>query len=102
MKESLPSPLDVSEYPELAALRALKTNLQVAELALLAAYPNSSCGDPQRDHSEREAYANGILYLINPLVAMLGEYAESVQRLQAWRHREPPGPSDDTDKDIPF
>ena len=82
--------------PELAALRTLKTDLEVAEAALLARYPNSSCGDPRRGHTEREAYANAILYLIDPLVVLLHEYAESVRgpgagRRRALRH-PPEGP----------
>ncbi len=87
MDSSLPTPIELSENPELAALRILKTNLDVAELALLASYPES-CEGPERSGGEQEAYAMAILYQIDALEAMLNEYAESIRRLRQWRNRE--------------
>jgi hypothetical protein len=74
------TPSDLVEHPELAALRILKTNLDVAGLALLATYPdNGECSE--RPRSEQEAYAFAILHQIDALEAMLEEYAESIHRL---------------------
>ena len=89
MKDSFPTPMDLVDNPELAVLRILKTNLYVAELALLAAYPDGS----ESTYSERcpgseEAYARAILYQIDALEATLDEYVESVRRFREWRTRE--------------
>ena len=91
MNESFLSPIHLNENPELAALWILKTNLDVAQMALAATYPDSR--EPsysERCRSEQEAYALSILYQIDALNAMLNEYAESLRRLREWRSREPP------------
>ena len=91
MNESLLTPVQLSEHPELAALRILKTSLDVAATALAATYPDScepSCSEHPR--SEQEAYALSIIYQIDALALMLNEYAESIRRLREWKLREPP------------
>ena len=91
MNESSLTPIQLNDNPELAALRMLKTNLDVAEMALLATYPDScgpSCSESCR--TEQEAFATSILYQVDTLNAMLNEYAESIRRLREWRSREPP------------
>ena len=88
MDSWLPTPIELSENPELAALRILKTNLDVAELALLASYPEN-CECPERSRTEPEAYAIAILFQIDALESILNEYVESIRRLQEWRNREP-------------
>lgn len=72
MDKSLLTPIQLNENPELAALRILKTRLDVAELALVAAYPDS-CEPSSSEHcrSEQEAYAISILYQIDALNAVL-------------------------------
>jgi hypothetical protein len=87
---AIPTPIQLNENPELAALQILKTSLDVAEVALVAAYPDSC--EPSRSErcwSEQEAYALSILYQIDALAAVLNEYAESIRRLREWRKREP-------------
>ena len=92
---SLLTPIALSENPELAALRILKTTLDVAELALLSSYPDSFEGS-ERCRSEQEAYALAILFQIDALEAMLNEYVESIRRQWEWRNRE------SSEEDIPF
>ncbi len=95
MDNSLLTPIQLGENPELAALQILKTSLDVADLALVAAYPHSC--EPSysgRCRSEQEAYAISILYQIDALGAVINEYAESIWRLREWRNREPS--ADDT------
>jgi hypothetical protein len=96
MNESFPTPIQLNENPELAVLRLLKTNLEVAEVALLAEYPDCEEPDWERQHSEQEAYVTAILHQIDALEATLDEYAKSIRRLRSWRNREP------TDQDIRF
>ena len=96
MNESLLTPIQLNENPELAVLRILKTNLEVAETALVAAYPDSCEPYSERCRSEQEANALSILYQIDALSVMLNEYAESLRRLRHWRSREPPA------ENIPF
>lgn len=87
MDRSFLTPSELMENPELAALRILKTNLDVAGLALLATYPdNPECSEEPR--SEQEAYAFAILHQIDALEAMLDEHAESIRRLRQWPSRE--------------
>lgn len=99
MNESFLTPIQLGENPELAALQLLKTNLDVAEVALVAVYPES-CELTERFRGEQEAYAVSILYQIEALNALLNEYAESCRRLQEWRKREPA--AHDLRDDIPF
>lgn len=95
VEDTLPTPLELSENPELGALRILRTSLEVAELALRATYPES-CERFESRRTEEDAYALAILYQIDALEATLDEYVESIRRLRAWRNREPSGDS------IPF
>jgi hypothetical protein len=72
MDESLLTPILLNENPELSALRILATSLDVAEVALVAAYPDS--GEPLYSEgcpSEQEAYAISILYQIDALSAVV-------------------------------
>lgn len=105
MSKLFPSPGDLRENPELASLRMLKTNLEVAEEVLMVAYPDGNSYS-ERSHTEQEAYANGLLYQIDTLEVMLNEYAESIRRLQSWRNREVPEPPSSheqpSDDDIAF
>lgn len=94
MDDPLLTPIHFNENPELASLRILKTNLDVAELALLAAYPDCEPSALHRRGTEQEAYAISILYQIEVLAALLNEYAESIRRLRERRSREPS--ADDT------
>ena len=87
MDNSLLTPIELSENPELGALRILKTTLDVAELALLASYPD--CREYSgRRRSEQEAYAIAILYQIDALAVLVNEYAESLRRVGWWRYQE--------------
>ena len=91
MKETMDSsflnPITFNENPELAALRILKTTLDVVEIVLRGSYPDSSeCSE--RRQSEQEAYAIAILYQIDALEGMLNEYVESIRRLREWQDRE--------------
>jgi len=95
MNNSYLTPIELSEHPELAALRILKTTLDVTHLALLATYPESSEGS-ERCRTEEEAYAIAILYQIDALEAMVNEYVESTRRLAELRNREP------SEEDISF
>jgi len=99
MKETMDSsflnPITFNENPELAALRILKTTLDVVELALRGSYPDS-CECSERRPTEQEAYAIAILYQIDALAAMLKEYEESIRRLREWQDRER------SKEDIPF
>ena len=95
MDNSLLTPIELGENPELAALRILKTTLDVAELALLASYPDC-CECSERRRGEAEAYAFAILYQIDALEALLNEYVESIRRRGQWRNRE------SSEEDIPF
>jgi len=90
MNESSLNPIQLNENPELAALRILKTSLDVAEMALAATY-SDSCEPSYSEgfRSEQEAYALSLLYQIDALGAVLNEYAESIRRLRQWRNREP-------------
>jgi hypothetical protein len=83
MNESFPTPMDLSDNPELAVLEILKINLEVAKRVLLASYPSARCGEPcfESCHSEQEAYANGILYQSDALTAIVQAYVESTRRL---------------------
>ena len=91
MKETMDSsflnPITLNENPELAALRILKTTLDVVELALRGSYPDS-CECSERRPTEQEAYAIVILYQIDALEGMLNEYVESILRLREWQERE--------------
>jgi len=94
---SLPTPSQLDENPELAALRILETSLDVAELALLTTYPETGEQvDAEDGLTEQEAFATAILYQIDALGAVLNEYVESIRRLEEWRKREP------HEDDIPF
>ena len=88
MDNSLLTPIELSENPELAALRILKTTLDVAQLSLLAVYPDSY-EYSERCRTEEKAYAIAIIYQIDALEAVLNEYAECIRRLREWRNREP-------------
>jgi hypothetical protein len=82
--------MQLNENPELAALLILKTNLDIAQLVLLATYPDSCEPSYSEDRrSEQEAYASSILYQIDALEGIINEYVESVRRLREWRNREP-------------
>ena len=97
MDESLPTPSELQEDPELAVLRILATSLRMAELALLSSHPASY--EPARSdgpRTEQEAYAAALLYQIEALEGVLGEYVESTRRLRDWSRREP------SDRDIRF
>lgn len=96
VKEPSLTPLELSENPELAVLKVLATSLEVADMALAATYP-VSCEPSyfERCRSEQEAYALSIIYQIDALRAVVGEYAESIRRSRKWRGREPP--ADDTE-----
>lgn len=83
MDNSSLSPRELMEHPELAVLRILKTNLDVAGLALLATYPDNH-ENSEEPRSEQEAYAFAILHQIDAFGAMLDEYAESLRRLRQW------------------
>lgn len=87
MDSSSLTPIQFNEHPELAALRILKTTLEVAELALQATYRDHS-EDSERCHSEQEAYAIAILHQIEALGAVIDEYFGSIRRLEQWRDRE--------------
>ena len=95
MDNSLLTPIELSENPELAALRILKTTLEVAELALVANYPDSF-EYSERPRTEQEAYAFAILFQIDALEALLNEYVESIRRRGQWRNRE------SSEEKIPF
>lgn len=96
MNESFLTPMELAENPELAALRILMTNLDVAEMALLAVHPDSCAAlCSQRCRTELEAYATSILYQLDALNAMINEYAECARRLREWRSQEAPN-------EIPF
>ena len=71
MKKSFLTPDQLHENPELAALQILKTNLDVAEVALLATYPDCEPSCSERCRTEQEAYATSVLYHIDALSAML-------------------------------
>ena len=89
------TPIALGENPELGALWILKTTLEVAELALVASYPES-CEDSERRRTEEEAYALALLYQIDSLEALLDEYSESIRRKGQWRNRE------SSEEGIPF
>ena len=92
---SLPTLSQLDENPELAALRILKTSLDVAELALVTMYPDmGEPADGEDGLSEEEAFATAIRYQIAALGGVLNHYVESVRRLQEWRSREPPEEAD--------
>lgn len=97
LSRSALTPIQLNENPELAALRILRTSLDVAAVVLAATYPESSeVSYSEGGRSEQEAYALSILYQIDALGAVLEEYAESIRRLRAWRNREASA------DDIPF
>jgi hypothetical protein len=89
MNDASLTPIELYDNPELAALRILETSLAVAQTALVAMYPDN-CEPPHSRHcrSEAEAYAFSILYQIDALAAVLGEYSESIRRLQEFTGRE--------------
>ena len=89
MEKSFLTPIEFNENPELAALRILKTSLEVAHLALVATYPDCEPSCSQHCRSEQEAFAISLLYQIDALSAVLDEYAESIRRLRQPRNREP-------------
>lgn len=100
MDESLPTPAELQEDPELAVLRILRTTLSVAELALLSSYPESC--EPARSggsRSEQEAYVTAILHQIEALEGVLDQYVESIRRLRDWRDWQR---RETSDSDIPF
>lgn len=84
------TPLELGENPELAALQILATSLDVAHMALLAAYPDSCelSRSLDRRRSEPEAYALSILCQTDALSVMLQEYTESIRQAREWRNRE--------------
>ena len=91
------TPIQIHENPELAALRILKTTLDVVDRALVGAYPESGEPSyPDHDRSEPDAYALAILHQIDALGALLDLYVESIRRLGDRRDREA------CDQDIPF
>lgn len=101
-EESLPmrhdsflTPIEFNDNPELAALRILRTNLDVAEVALLATYPDCEPSALDRCHTEPEAYAISILYQIAALASLLNEYTESV--LRSRERRSTTASTDDAD-----
>lgn len=75
------TPSELMENPELAVLLVLKTSLNVAELALHAAYPDN-CECSERCRSEQEAYVFAIRHQISTLEALLDEHLESLERLR--------------------
>lgn len=87
VEDSLPTPMELRENPELGALWILRTSLEVAELSLRATYPERS----ERHSTEEEAYAIAILYQIDAVEALLEEYLESIRRRGEWRGRESSG-----------
>lgn len=95
MDNSSLTPMELNENPELAALRILKTTLDVVDLALRGSYPESY-EYSERRRTEQEAYALSILYQIDALAAMLNEYVESIRRLREWQNRKR------CEEDIPF
>jgi len=87
MDDRLPSPLELNEHPELAALSILRTGLEVVALALLASYPQSAerC---ERHGTEEEAYAIALLCQLDALEALLQEYVESIHRAEERQRRQ--------------
>ena len=94
----LPTPIELSEDPELAVLVTLATNLAMARFAILAAYPDLEHCDPDSRHSqtEQDAYANAIFKQLAALGDLLEEYIASVRRLRSPKSHQPSG------KDISF
>jgi len=77
--DSLLTPAQLNENPQIAALWVLRTSLEVAQSMLLATYPQS--GEREERHStEEEAYAIALLYQIDAVAALLDEYVESISR----------------------
>lgn len=99
------TPTTLNDHPELGPLELLRRNLELTGLALQAAYPNWSCGDPEPSRGEREAFASTIFYLIEPLVSLIEEYRESVRREEAWIEAQMPAASSGEEickEEIPF
>lgn len=95
MDEQVPTPMLLSNNPELAALHILKTSLEVCRCALSVAYPDAS-EPPSPCPREHLAYVSAILHQAVALEAMLDEYAHSIQRLHEWTNR------DSRNQGIPF
>jgi hypothetical protein len=88
MKPELPTPSELAERPELAALHLLEASLAVTERALLAAHPDLENADffPAAPELEIEDWiADSVLTHISSLETALGRYRAQLQRRPAWR-----------------
>lgn len=90
----LPTPSDLAERPELAALHVLESSLEVAEHALLAAHPDLEHADffPLAPPLDSDAWiADSILTLISGIQTALQRYHAELYR----QHKRSLAPSDD-------
>jgi hypothetical protein len=88
MKAELPTPFDLAERPELAALHLLESTLAITERALLAAHPSLEQAEffPQAPDLEIEDWiADAILTHISGLETALQRYRAQLRRRPAWR-----------------
>jgi hypothetical protein len=90
------TPSLLNENPELAALYILKTSLEVSRCALATAYPDDAEPPLLPCYGEQDAYVKAILYQMTALDAMIDGYAESIERLRAWKNQQSRG------EEIPF
>jgi hypothetical protein len=104
LRDELPKHRELSEHPELATLRILKTTLEVAELVLAEVSPKRGQRERRCVRSEGEAYADALLQLIMPVVILLDEYVESLRGDDEWGRGESPERDDEmpSSDEIPF
>ncbi len=82
-KTLMPRVNDFAEYPELAVLMTLATNLEIALFALNAAYPDLDFDYTQRSsYTEQDAYLAALGAQLRALQIVLEEYLESLQRIR--------------------
>lgn len=82
-KTLIPPVGEFTEYPELAVLMTLATNLEIAQFALNAAYPDLDFDYTQRSsHSEQDAFLSAWGAQLRALQIILEEYLESLQRIR--------------------
>lgn len=82
MAHDVPTPDDLVNYPELAALDVLDRALFVAEHALLAAHPVLMTEDPPDDHDDAAHLAQRILGLAVVLAEDLERYRATAYTLR--------------------
>lgn len=88
--DSMPTPTDLMDQPQLAVLVALETTLISALRALLAAHPEILDDTFPRTIQEQDHWAERLIYLGSELEETLRKYHRALKHDNCMAHHEDP------------